>query len=109
LDQARVVACERFVVEPEGFGLAGRKAFDDDVGPSGKGEEGRSIFRGLEVEDGAALAAIPDVVARLVAEGIVTGRLDAGHLGAVVDEEHRRHRTRDASAQIENTDAVEYA
>ena len=90
------------MIDPESLARSGREALDEDVGPGGEGEEGRAVGVVREVEDGAALAAIPGVVADLLAEGIVARALDADDVGAVVDEQHRRHGACDARRQVEH-------
>ena len=82
--------------------------FEDDVRARREGTEAIEIGRVLEVEGGAALAAIPGVVADLVAEGIVARGLDPDHVGAVIGHHHGHVRSRQEGGQVQDFQTVEF-
>ncbi len=94
------------VVDAEPGRGAGRIAFDQYVGGLDQGQEVFLVGFVLEVIHRAALAAVPDLVAKLVAERIAAGWLDLGYLGAIVGQQHRGHRTGDAPGEVENLQLV---
>ncbi len=108
-DHLGVEVAQRRVVKAKTSGCPRRKAVDDDVGLGGQSQKRLTTFRRLQVQPGAALAAVPDPVPGLIAERISPGRLDAGHPGAVVDEEHRCHGPGSAPRQVENVQSFEHS
>jgi len=82
--------------------LARAPVLDDDVGPRGEHRRLPLAFGGVEVEDEAALAAVPDAVGPRLPQGRSARRLDEHDLGAVVGQQHRGDRPRHAARQIED-------
>ena len=109
VDQARVGRGEGGVVHAEAAGHARRERLHDHVRPGGELHEGVPPRRPAQVERAAALAPLPDHVARLAAEGVAAGGLDAGHGRTVVGQQHGRHRTGDPPREVEHLDPVEDA
>ena len=107
VDQAWIYGRETRVVDTEALRHTGRETFDDDIGLTRQSQKARLVIGILEIQFGALLAAIPDLVAKLAAKRITTGRFDLGHLGAVVRQQHCRHRTGHPPGQIEHADVFE--
>ncbi len=82
-------------VDTQVFGHTGTEAFDKHIGAPRQVQEKLAVRAALEVEDRAALAAIPHPVSGLMPDGVAAGRLEFRDLGAVIAKQHPRHRARD--------------
>jgi hypothetical protein len=103
------------VARPHGVGTQphrleepGPERLDDDVGCGGEPVGDGAVLLVVEVEHDARLAPVPRA-AGLVERRGGTGPGDRDDLGAVIGEQHRRHRAGHAARQVEHADAVERA
>jgi hypothetical protein len=113
-NQAWVERRERRVVDAEPCRFARGIGFDQDVGGAGQREQGGLVLGLVQVQTGAALAALPDAIAELLRPGqgpcrVAPRGLDLDHVGAVVAEQHGGHRARDARGEVQYAQPVEYA
>jgi len=60
VDEARIIARQRFIADPQPGGDAGPEAFDQDIAIPGESFGDRNSLAVLQVEAQAALAAIVD-------------------------------------------------
>jgi hypothetical protein len=86
----------------------GTHRLDDHIGIGGQPPGDGAIPVVVQVEHDARLAPVP-CPAGLVEARRRPGRGDGHHLGTVVGEHHRRHRTGHPAREIEDADAVERA
>ena len=94
VDDARVHGGDGLVADPEALGDPRPEALDDDVGALCQRECLRPIGVARQVEHHRALAAVPHEEAGLAAREVTAWRLDLHDVGAVVGEDHGRHRVR---------------
>ncbi len=108
VDEPRVPRREGLVVETK-LRRAGRPAVDEHVRRLRKSEDRAPSFIGGEVDCGPSLTPEPHPAAGQLAKWVATGRVDLGDSGAEVGQQHPRHRSGDAAAQIQYLDAVQNA
>jgi hypothetical protein len=114
VDQARIIAGEILVADPEAGGDAGPKTFDEDIAISGQPFCNGDSLGVFQVEAQTALAAIVDGRQRRVtsvgcaeiARPVALRRFDLDDFGPVDTEQHRAIGRSDALAKIENTQAA---
>jgi hypothetical protein len=109
VDEPRVAGRKPGVVDAEPVGHARPERLDQNVGRARQRQKGGVIVGILQVEHRTALSAGPHAVAVLAGERVTAlgvRALDADHVGTVVREHHRRHRTGDAPREIEDAKAV---
>ena len=105
-DEARIPRGKRLMPEPETLHDARTVRIKDDVRPCSELEKCRPPVRRLDVEDRAALATVPDPVARGLGEHVVR-RLDSRDEGPLVGEHHPDHRPGDPPGELQHPDPRE--
>ena len=94
--------------QPEPSHHSGAEPLDQDVGPLNQRTRYAEVTRRLQVERDVALAPLERGVRRMVPPR-TSGRVDPDHIGAVVAEDHRHERGREALAEVDDADASECA
>jgi hypothetical protein len=107
--QAWIGGAEILVGDAESLRCARRETLDQHVGGPDQRTERPRVRHVLEVQYGAAFSSTPDPVPGQGSGRIALGWLDLGDIRAVVGEQHRGHRARYATGEVEHPDAVEYA
>src|SRR5882757_1387043 len=107
---------QRIVADAHSLDRAGTEVLDYDVGRRDHSLEDFNAARFIQVEDNRALVAVGDgeggghaafAPAHRAREIADAGRFDLDDVGALVGEDHRRHRARDHLGEIDYADAVE--
>jgi hypothetical protein len=101
VDQARVGGAERVRIEGEALHHAGAEVLDHDVRGLDQAAGGGAVGVLRQVEDDAALAAVPGSVRRAL-QARAAGRVDADHVRALIGEHHRRQRPGDVLAEVDH-------
>ncbi len=109
VDERAVRRRQRRVVDAQRRRAALRLVDDDHVRRGGEQREARAAAVAREVEHRGALAAVQRLEREARAKRIAARRLDLDHVGAVIGEEHRRVRARDAGRRVDDAHAVEDA
>ena len=106
VDEAGVAGGEAVVVHAETGGHARAEAGEDDVGGAGEALGVGAAFLRLEVEDDAALAAVPHEGGVVLAAGIALRRLHLNDLGARVGEDHGGQGAGKATGEVDDSQAL---
>jgi hypothetical protein len=103
---------------PHALGGAGPEVLHEDVRGLDQTLEQQKPARVFEVEDHRAFVAIgrgehrrqAGALATITADEVArTRRLDLDHVGALIAEQHRRHRSRNHLGDVDDANAVERA
>ena len=95
VDQPGVDLSEEVVSEAQPVHDAGCEAFDEDVGGRGQPQEHLVVVAILQIEHGAAFAAVPHLVPGVCGERITLWPFDSGDLRTVIGQQHGGDRTSD--------------
>ena len=114
IDDARICRAYGLIAHAQTVDDARAKRLDHHIGGLGKVEEGRDIGRVLQVQHNRFLAAVgvakPDRLAVLavahIAHRLAGWRFDLDHLGPMVGQHLRQHRTRQELRQVQNAKAL---
>ena len=106
VDEAGIAGGEAVVVHAEAGGDAGTEAGDDDVGAGGEALGAGAAFLRFQVEDDAALAAVPHEGGVVLAAGVTSRRLHLHDVGAGVGENHGSQGAGEATGEVDDLQAL---
>ena len=107
-DQTRVDPRQAGKIDAQLCRYPGAETFDQHIGIGDQPQEQRMIARVLQIEHGVALAAMPDLVTQQAGKGVALGSFDARHGGAMIGEQHARHRPGNPPTEIEHLQSVQH-
>jgi hypothetical protein len=107
VDERRSSVGDARVVELACSEVPGREALDQHVGGVDQREQLLAVARVVEVEHHTALASVGDHRPHVPALRVAGRRFDLHHVGAVIAERHRRHRTGETGGQVDDTQSLE--
>ena len=106
VDERRVELAGLLVAEAQARHDAGPEVLDQHVCRGDELASGGAAVAGLEIEDTAALAAVPEAPGGMPSERVSRGRLDLDDLGPVVGEDHPGQVAVHAPGEVEHAESA---